>query len=153
MPELEEMSVEELIAVADHDADAQVKVGQHYLRGTGGVEKDTKKALGWFIRAAVKGHIWALFMLGRYFVYGFYVPQDFSAAVELFQLSADNGNSSAQAVLDLIHIKGQDVPKDEGMHEMQNKAPDKPGTILAHESQPVKEGAVADVEETEAVVL
>ena len=149
MPELEEMNVAELIAAAEHDVDAQVKVGQHYLRGTGGVEKDPEKAFGWFIRAAVKGHIEALFTLGRYFVYGLYVPQDFSAAVELFQLSADNGNSCAQAVLDLIHIKGQEVPKVDGMHETQNTTPDKPGTVLAHESQPVKEGVVADAE-TEA---
>ena len=44
MPELEKMSVAELMATA-YDREVQFQIGKHFFNGTGGVDQDYSKAV------------------------------------------------------------------------------------------------------------
>ncbi len=61
------------------DLDAQLYLGEIYLRGKG-VDRDFKKALEWLAKAAQAGHPEAQGVLGGLYAVGLGVPQDFGVA-------------------------------------------------------------------------
>ena len=111
MPELEEMSVEELIATAAFDREAQFQIGKHYFKGTGGVERDYFKAVGWIQSAADRGCSQAQYFLGCCYLHGRGVSIDVSQALKWFKKAADNECFEALVYLDSFRDAGLRCPQ------------------------------------------
>ena len=105
MPELEEMSVAELMATA-YDREVQFQIGKHYYYGTGGVERDYFKAVEWIRSAAERGHEYAMYFLGRCYLHGRGVSIDVSQALKWFKKAADNECFEALVYLDSFRDAG-----------------------------------------------
>ena len=90
MPELEEMSVAELMAAA-YDREVQFQIGKHYFNGTGGVEQDCFEGVEWIRSAAEREYAPAQNFLGRCYLHGRGVSKNASRAWRLFHKAADNG--------------------------------------------------------------
>lgn len=69
--------------------EALYDLGLRYKEGTGGVDKDPKKAVALFQQAADQNHLDAQCELGRCYLYGWGVDEDDKRAVALFRQSID----------------------------------------------------------------
>jgi len=77
-------------------------------------------------KAADKGNVKAQSALGRMYVQGQGVPQDYAKAAELLQKAADKGDVKAQVTLAAMYGMGQGVPQDYAKAaELLQKAADK----------------------------
>ena len=80
---------EELLKKAENgDAEAQIKVGNCYLKGDGR-EMDYTKAFEWYHKAAEQGNAVAQYRLGLFF----FQKKDFSNAVHWYTEALDNKNT------------------------------------------------------------
>ena len=70
-------------------------LGYIYYSGNG-VEKDYKKAIELYSKAASLGHMQAYNNLGFCYENGFGVPVDLKKAIEFYRISANMGNSTAK---------------------------------------------------------
>lgn len=116
MPNGETMLDLERLAAAG-DAVAQNNLAIHYANGTGGVAKDTGRAMDLFQKAAEQGVPQAQTSLGIMYSQG-EVPgangkPDRAAAVEWWTRAAAQGNSIAQFDLGRLLFLGEGVPQDD----------------------------------------
>ena len=93
------------------DADAQVNLGNLFMRGWG-VGQDYAAAFDWYQKAADQNHPIAQSKLGMLHYYGLGTFKDSEAAAKWFRRAADQGVSAAQAVLGTLYAQGEGVPKD-----------------------------------------
>ncbi len=71
------------------------------------------EAVAWYRRAAGQGYAAAERNLGRMYVDGKGVPQDYDQAVTLFRKAAAAGSAVAQANLGVMYAEGEGVPRDD----------------------------------------
>ncbi len=72
------------------------------------------EAVTWYRVAAEQGYAAAQRNLGRMYVGGKGVPQDYDEAVNLFRMAAARGSAVAQANLGIMYADGQGVARDDG---------------------------------------
>ncbi len=72
------------------EADAQALLGQVLLDGNG-IAKDEAAGFAWFNRAAAKGHLMALNMVGRCYDLGWGVAIDKARAADCYRVAAERG--------------------------------------------------------------
>lgn len=103
----EDDSFEALLKKADEgDLDSQILVGYLYLYGEQGVERDYKKALKYYTKAAEQNDKIAVNNLGSLYYSGIGTKRDSRKAAELFQKASDLGNSEASVNLAFIYLTG-----------------------------------------------
>jgi TPR repeat protein len=95
-------------SAAQGNTDAQVNLGNLYLRGLG-VERDESKAYEWYAKAARQGNAQALGKLGILHFYGLGVAEDHAAAADWFRKAAEKGNADAAMILAELHARGDGV--------------------------------------------
>jgi TPR repeat protein len=97
-------------AAAAGDAEAQNRLGNTYLLGTG-VRKDYAEAVRWYRQAADQGFASAQNNLAAMYLRGFGVRKDIQEAIGWYRKAADKGNITAQKTLGMIHADGMGVPR------------------------------------------
>jgi len=90
-------------AAEQGDALAQLKLGNNYYLGEGGVESNSEEAVRWFQLASEQGLAQASFNLGVCYFEGKGVPrQDLKRALELFTLAAKGRHPGAKEARDEV---------------------------------------------------
>ncbi len=92
------------------DPESYFQLGWCYYTGEG-AEKDLKKAVELFTKAADLGHANAQFELGMCYYNGEGTPQNLSKAVELFTNAAEQEHADAQFILGGCYNEGKGVRK------------------------------------------
>lgn len=111
MNELANRSMEELLALAEHDPEAQFQLGLNYANGDG-VRRDWEKCVEWSRRAAENGHPGGQFNLGCCYDLGKGVPRDMVQAAKWYRKAAEQGDAESQYVLFMLYTLGRGVPRD-----------------------------------------
>ena len=95
------------------DADAQFNLALQYYNGTG-TPQDTRYAIYWYKKAAVQGHVNALYFLGKLYLEGLgeEVTQDSKKAVYWLTKAAKQGLGNAQYSLGHMYEYGDGGPQD-----------------------------------------
>ena len=92
--------------------DAQAKLGEMYLQGTG-VKQDYTTAMRWLKHAATEGDVAAAESdLGLIYYNGAGVKRDYAEAARWFLKAAEQGYADAQIGLGTLYSHGLGVPKD-----------------------------------------
>ena len=91
-------------------ASDQVALGERYLIGNI-VEKNAKKAVELFEKAANQNNDVGLYKLGKCYKEGIGVPMDKGKALSLFEKSANKGNTSAMLAVSNMYAEGDGVDK------------------------------------------
>ena len=105
------MQLEDLIRLADSDPLAQFELGERYMRGRGGVQKDHQKAFEWYSKSAKQGNTDAMRLIGYMYYWGNYVEKDYKKAFEIWKPLADNGDARAQWFIGRLYYEGKHVEK------------------------------------------
>lgn len=99
MFELEKMSVEELLPLAEHDPEAQFQLSLHYASGDGWVRRDWARAVEWSQRAAEQGDADAQYRLYLLYGTGSGVEKNELKAIDWCIKAAKQGHREAEQVL------------------------------------------------------
>lgn len=91
-------------------ADAQVNLGNLYMRGWG-VQQDYAVAFDWYKKAAAQNNRLAQGKLGILHYYGLGTVQDPAEAARWFEKAADQGDANALTTLGLLFANGDGVPR------------------------------------------
>ncbi|RMX63060.1 hypothetical protein DD238_006192 [Peronospora effusa] len=95
------------------DPSAKARLGEYYLHGKGGVQKDLNRAIQYWKVAASAGITMAQYNLGHLYLTGDGVPQDSLQAEALFSKAAEKGFVMAMVNLAQMYRYGYGkVPKD-----------------------------------------
>jgi len=92
---------------------ATCRLGEYHKDGCDCVEKDERKAIAYYQRAAQQGFAPAQDSLGRCYKNGKGVAKNEAKAVEWYKKSAEQGYALAQYDLGLCYTRGEGVTKDE----------------------------------------
>ena len=84
----------------DGDSLAQYILGEYHYYDT----KDYEEAYNWLIKAADQGDPDGMYLLAEMYRNGHHVKKDEKSAIELYELSAEEGVSEAKFQLGLIYI-------------------------------------------------
>ena len=90
------------------DPDAQVNLGNLYMRGLG-VAQDYGLAAVWYEKAARQGHVTAQEKLGIMFYWGLGRPPNHAEAAQLFLKAAEQGSPGAAIILADLYERGDGV--------------------------------------------
>jgi hypothetical protein len=93
-------------------AEEWFRKGHCFVTGTGGVAKDEREAVKWYLLSADQGYAIAQFNLGVCYRYGHGVATDRREAVKWYRLAADQGHADAQFNLGLCYYNGTGVTTD-----------------------------------------
>jgi len=93
------------------DPDAQVNLGNLYMRGLG-VAQDYAAAFDWYRKAADQNNAVAEGKLGILHYYGLGTIRDSDQAAKCFRKAAEQGEASAQTVLGTLYAQGEGVIRD-----------------------------------------
>ena len=95
-----------------YDSHQQRDIGELYDSGLG-VKKDGKKAAEWSRKAADKGHLVAMYLMGTLYDDGRRgVDKDGKKAAEWYKKAADKGHLGAMHSLAVMYETGKGVAKD-----------------------------------------
>ncbi|KAL5249401.1 hypothetical protein ACHWQZ_G018301 [Mnemiopsis leidyi] len=161
-PLLDEDLVQYYQFLADKgDLQAQLGLGQLYLQGGRGIEKNIKLAQNYFSAAAKSGNTNAYGFMGKIsmqlkeydvalkyyklatkdpmgqwgmgtlYYNGWGVDQDYSQALTYFTLASQQGHTEAELQLGLMHLSGVGVKKDYGIALKHFNVASKSGHVLA----------------------
>lgn len=92
------------------DADAQVNLGNLYMKGWG-VKQDYASAYDWYQKAARQNSRMAYSKLGVLHYYGLGTIKDSAEAAKWFERAADLGDPGAQSVLGTLYAQGDGVSR------------------------------------------
>lgn len=92
------------------DPDAQVNLGNLYMRGWG-VPQDYAAAFDWYRKAAEQNSRLAQGKLGVLHYYGLGTVKDSSEAARWFERAADQGDANAQSTLGTLYAQGDGVSR------------------------------------------
>lgn len=93
---------------------AQRILGDMYYWGWGdALQKDPKKSVMWYKRAATAGNVNARYNLGYLYEQGLGVPVDFKRSYQWYRSAAERGHADAQFNLGNMFNKGAGVEKNE----------------------------------------
>lgn len=93
------------------DADAQVNLGNLYMKGLG-VEQNYNTAFRWYLRAAEQGQPVAQGKLGLMHYYGLGLKENHEEAVHWFRMAAEGGDVDAASVLAALYADGDGTASD-----------------------------------------
>ncbi len=93
-------------------APAQNELGNIYLEGRIGVEKDLYKAFEWYQKASEGNYFDATNNLGYMYDLGLGTKQNYLKAAELYGIAASQGSIRAMYNLGIMYKQGQGVEKD-----------------------------------------
>jgi len=88
------------------------QMGEFVENGRAGIEKNPVEAAKWYRRAAERGLDEAQLSLGRCYIYGIGVAQDYKEAVEWLRRSTEQGNCRAEGYLAWCYQGGRGVARD-----------------------------------------
>ncbi|MGZ8242420.1 tetratricopeptide repeat protein [Methylomagnum sp.] len=94
------------------DADAQVNLGNLYMKGYG-VEQDYIAARRWYLKAAAQNNATAQGKLGLMDYYGLGVEENHAEAAHWFHEAAEQGEPGAASILGSLYAAGDGVEKDQ----------------------------------------
>jgi TPR repeat protein len=94
------------------DPEACFELGQMYLAGADGVEKNITRGLLQLETAAARGHAGAAFRLGKIYADGGLTPQNPEASLKYYRLAAAAGVSEARHNLGAAYATGRGVKRD-----------------------------------------
>ena len=107
-------TIDEITAKAEQgDAEAQVDLGFRYNKGLFGVEKDLRKAVKWYRKAAEQGDADGQYLLGLAYWSGEGVEQDLREAVKWYRKAAEQGYAYGQIALGFAYGGGKGVAKNQ----------------------------------------
>lgn len=92
-------------------APAQERIGAFLDYGTMGMQRDSKTAQAWYLKAAAQGNHEAENSLGVLYHNGRTGARDYSKAAEWYLKAVEGGNTWAQANLGRLYLRGQGVDK------------------------------------------
>ncbi len=92
------------------NSNAQVNLGNLYLKGLGVAQSDAR-AFDWFEKAALQGNPLGEGKLAILYFYGLGVPSDHRKAAEWFLKAADQGDAGAARILADFYSNGDGVEK------------------------------------------
>ena len=95
---------------ATGNSNAQVNLGNLYLKGLGVAQSDAR-AFDWFEKAALQGNPLGESKLAILYFYGLGVPSDHRKAAEWFLKAADQGDAGAARILADLYSNGDGVEK------------------------------------------
>ncbi len=98
-------------AVEKEEPNAMMALGQLYLSGDFGVEKDEARAITLLQAAAAKGNSRAMNTLGDCYHRGIGVKRDYAEAWRLFSEAEKNGSAEASGNLGVMYLRGHGVSK------------------------------------------
>lgn len=93
------------------DPDAQVNIGNLYMKGYG-VTQNYSSAFNWYLKAATQGHTIGQTKLGLMYYYGLGTPENHTDAAIWFTKAAKQGNQDAACLLGTLYETGDGVAKD-----------------------------------------
>lgn len=93
------------------DSDAQYSLGNMYMRGRPGLEKDVWTAVKWYKKAAAQGHKDAQFYLGEMYEKGRDVNQDYGEAIAWYEKVGAQGDTRALLRLGDLYTEGKGVER------------------------------------------
>ena len=99
-------------AAADGDVDAMLILGEYYLRGNAGPNKDLAQAAEWYQKAAQSGNGKGMYYLGVCYRRGYGVNVDLPKAITWYRRAAEAGNSGAMYNLGCIYRDATGVQQD-----------------------------------------
>jgi TPR repeat protein/serine/threonine protein kinase len=92
---------------------AQFELGKAYAEGRGGLQKSPQTAVIWFRRAAERGHVEAMFRLGKAYDFHQGVSRDAVEARKWYAKAAEKGFEAAKAALiDLDRYEREEARKE-----------------------------------------
>lgn len=94
------------------NAEAQFRIGRLYNLGEIGSGRNEEKAVEWYGKAKMNGHVIAQFNLGTLYSSSKVVPINYNLAVTLLLPLAELGYSPAQHNLGILYLGGRGVGKD-----------------------------------------
>lgn len=110
--ELIRESIPHLRIAADAGNDIAIGIlGDAYLWGEG-VERDVKRAMGYYMDSALMGNVDAIFTVGNEYLLGEVVAANYGKAFDFLSLGAEYGSERAMNSLALMYICGFHVEKD-----------------------------------------
>ncbi|KAF9930194.1 hypothetical protein FBU30_000794 [Linnemannia zychae] len=92
--------------------DDQASLGDMYKNGRGGVERDYKAAMYWFLKAVEQEDATSQYQIGDMYYFGLGVTQDYSKAMTWFREAANQGHVIAQFYIGELYKSGYGVKKD-----------------------------------------
>jgi uncharacterized protein len=75
-----------------------------YYKGTGGLPKDEREEIAWYMKAAEQDHPYAEFALGLKYESGRGVPQNKTEAIKWFRRAAEHGEEMAPQKLQELGV-------------------------------------------------
>ena len=91
---------------------AFARLGDRYLNGYGGLEKNHEEAVRWLTQAADRGNHWAMLNLGKCYENGWGVKVDLAKAESLYRKSAENPDTKdAKDRLEELQRRVSELPK------------------------------------------
>ena len=104
--------INKLITCAESgDSAAQTNLGVCYMHGNG-VERDTEKALSWYLKAAEQNEPSALTNAGECYMYGIGTGKNIEKAVTFLSKASEFDIPEAQSSLGAIYLTGDGVTAD-----------------------------------------
>jgi TPR repeat protein len=101
-----------LYRAGEGDAEAQYELAIIFETSKGNSEEHSAESIKWLKRAAFQGHARAQYALGRAFMKGYGVDQDYKKGLQWLILSAKQGNSYAENFLGVAFRNGLGVVRD-----------------------------------------
>ena len=96
------------------DANIQHAIAYCFLRGVGGMEKNSAAAVPWFRKSAEHGNVASMFYLGQCYETGDGVPKDEAAAVSWYSKADEQGDTHSSRHLARCFAEGIGVETDVG---------------------------------------
>lgn len=88
--------------------EAEMDLGEGYLDGSNGIEKNYNKAKALFEKLVNEKHNAAYYYLAQCYQKGYGVAKDEKKAIELYEIAANDGSVYAAAILSEIYLTGID---------------------------------------------
>ncbi|KAF9094387.1 hypothetical protein BGX23_002179 [Mortierella sp. AD031] len=101
-----------IIKAKQGDIAAQVKLGDAFETGNGGLPQDYQSAMDWFLQAANRGDATAQLRVGLLYDFGHGVDKDYTKAMEWYRKAADQGLARAQNAIGAMYRDAEGVPQD-----------------------------------------
>jgi len=107
MPPWKRQSLADLVRCANEgDMHAEARLGEMYLNGDEGAEKDPNFAVLWFSKAAKQGLAFAEVQMGHFYRDGLGVVKSIPQAVYWYESAADQGDTTAMLALGDLYKRG-----------------------------------------------
>jgi len=100
-------------AAEQNDAEAEYRLGERYVQGSGGLPHDVAQGLSLMMKAADQGHVISQTSIGDLYRHGFFgVPKDATQAFVWYKKAAELGYALAETRVGIAYETGDGVERD-----------------------------------------